>query len=364
MEPKTIAILGDGNGAHMMAADLTMKGHRVNMFVYEERDEVERLMRTGTIEVTGTVSGKVKLNKVTTDIDEAIRDARYICVVTPAFVHDYYAHLLKDRVRKDQIIVTFPGAFAALQYRKVFGDTADCPVMADVNNLPYDTRLSGPAKVTCFGRNAVNIAFFPASAGNRLIDEMREDLFPFEKVYNNVLESGLSIVNPAWHTGPCLLSVSEIERPTSNFFVYEHGWTPSACKLNIVLDNERKAVGKALGWHLRPMEDFSGMPDGFTWQQLYAAGHGAISLTPICGPNSIFDRYLTEDCPYGLVPWAAIGEMLGVPMPMTNSCIDIYNVIHETDWRREGLTAEKMGITGLDKDQLVEYVTTGVRSGR
>ncbi|MGI6065168.1 MAG: NAD/NADP octopine/nopaline dehydrogenase family protein [Bacillota bacterium] len=362
MVAKKIAVLGGGHGAHTMAADFTMKGHTVNMFEMPQfKHNMKKVFDTCEIEVSGSEHFTAKLNMVTDDIDKAIDGVHYICLVTPAFAHGDYAKLLKGRVKKDQIIVVFPGAFAALRLRHVFGEDAECPVIADVNNLPYDTRIQAPGKVSLFGRNKVNIAFMPADAGAALIDEMREDLFPFEKVYNDVLECGLSIVNPAWHTGPCLLSVTAIELPTTNFFVYEHGWTPSACKLNMVLDKERKAVGKELGYHLRPMEDFSGMPEGFTWQQLYAAGHGSISLTPICGPNSIFDRYLTEDAPFGLVPWAAIGELLGVPMPMTNSCVDIYNVIHETDWRENGLTADEMGIAGMTKEQLIKYVRTGVK---
>ena len=360
MIPKKIAILGDGHGGHMMAADMALKGHTVNMYIYQEREEVRKLMDTKTIESCVELKGFAKLNKVTTDIDEAIEGCRYICIVTPAFAHGYYAKLLKGRVKKDQIIVTFPGAFAALQLREAFGgDMEDLPVFADANNLPYDARISGPAKVSLFGRNDINIAYLPVSAGPALYDEMCEDLFPFKKIYNDVLECGLSIVNPAWHTGPCLFSVSAIERPTENFFVYEHGWTPSACKLNIVLNNERRAIGKVLGYNLRPMEDFSGMPEGFDWKQLYAAGHGSISLTPICGPNSIFDRYLTEDCPFGLVPWADIAKLLGVEMPITNGVIDIYNIIHETDWRATGLTNKDLGIEGMTKEQLVKYITTG-----
>jgi len=362
MIAKKLAVLGGGHGAHIMAADLAAKGHIVNMFEMPQfKHNMARVFETCEIEVTGTENFVAKLNMVTDDIDKAIDGVRYICLATPAFAHGDYARLLKGRVKKDQIIVVFPGAFAALQMRNIFGDDAECPVIADVNNLPYDTRLLGPGIVSNYGRNKVNIAFMPAEAGADLIDEMREDLFPFEKVYNDVLECGLSIVNPAWHTGPCLFSITAIENPTINFFVYEHGWTPSACKLNIVLDNERKAVGKELGYHLRPMEDFSGMPDGYTWQQLYAAGHGAISLTPISGPNSISSRYLTEDAPFGLVPWAAIGELLGVSMPMTNSCIDIYNVVHETDWREKGLIADDLGISGMTKEQLIKYVRTGVK---
>ena len=60
----------------------------------------------------------------------------------------------------------------------------------------------------------------------------------------------------------------------------------------------------------------------------------------ICGPNDINSRYLTEDVPFGLVPWAAIAEIVDVPMPLTNGFIDIINVVHEKDWRENGLTAE------------------------
>lgn len=141
------------------------------------------------------------------------------------------------------------------------------------------------------------------------------------------------------------------------------GWTPSACRLNLAMDKERKAVGDALGYNLRPMEDFAGRPDDYTWtwQDLYKEGHGSIGLTPICGPNALTSRYLTEDVPYGLVPWAAIAELIGVPMPLTNGFIDIINVVHEKDWRKEGCGLDELGIAGMDKDTLLRYVNTGKR---
>jgi opine dehydrogenase len=360
MQSKRIAILGGGHGAHAMAADFALKGHHVAMYETPEfAGRMKSVFDTGVIQASGEVNGTAHIELVTSDLDAAIAGADYICVVTPAFAHEAYAKALKGKARPDQVVVAFPGAFNALLTAHVFGDEPK-PVLADVNNLPYDARLSEPGKVAVFGRNDVNVAFLPARAGDALIAEMRDELFPFVKVYNDVLESGLSIVNPAWHAGSCLFNISNIERPDINFFLYEHGWTPSATKLDIALDNERKAIGKVLDYHLRPMEDFSGMPDGYTWRQLYAAGHGSISLTPISGPNSIFDRFLTEDAPFGLVPWASIAEQLGVPMPLTNAVIDIYNVIHETDWRERGLTAADLGIEGMSAERLLEYVRTGV----
>ena len=127
------------------------------------------------------------------------------------------------------------------------------------------------------------------------------------------------------------------------------------------MDKERKALGKLLGYNLRPMEDFAGRgPDyEWTWQDLYKEGHGSIGLTPICGPNTIESRYLTEDIPFGLVPWAAIAGMLGVPMPLTNGFIDIINTVHAKDWRALGRNLKQLGIEGMTKEQLLKYVATG-----
>ncbi|MDO5684386.1 MAG: NAD/NADP octopine/nopaline dehydrogenase family protein, partial [Propionibacteriaceae bacterium] len=266
---------------------------------------------------------------------------------------------LTGKVTTDQIIISFPGAFAALEFRKALQDGEDCPVIADANNLPYDVRLSGPAEIALHGINDINIAFLPADRGPELIDQVRADLFDFKRVYADVLECGLSIVNPSLHTGPCLLSVTHIESVMREFFLYEHGVTPSSMKLDIVLDNERKAVGNALGYDLRPIEDFSGLEPGYTWQELYKALHGEIALTPISGPNSIDNRYLTEDAPYGLVPWTSIGAVLGVAMPITNAVLDIYNIIHETDWRERGLGLKQMGLDNMTPDEIREYVKTG-----
>lgn len=359
MTGTTIAVLGGGNGGHMTAADMKLKGHTVRFYEMPAfRHNLEQVFKTRTIDVSGTIRETVVLDMVTDDIDAAISGAEYILITTPAFAHEGYAKLLKGRVGKDQVIVVFPGAFAALVFRNIFG-ADECPVIADVNNLPYDTRIMAPGKIDLFGRNKVNIAFLPAAAGAGLVEKMRKDLFPFEKVYEDVLECGLSIVNPALHSGPCLFNISAIERPDVRFFLYEHGFTPSAAKMDIALDNERKAIGRKLGYTLTPIEDFSGLKEGYTWRELYQATHGSIALTPICGPNDVNNRYLTEDAPFGLVPWSGIAKLVGVGTPLIDAVVNIYNVIHETDWWQRGNTVAKFGLEGMNPQQISSFVKTG-----
>ncbi|MCD6580175.1 MAG: NAD/NADP octopine/nopaline dehydrogenase family protein [Desulfuromusa sp.] len=359
MMNKKIAILGGGHGAHGMAVDLISRGFTVNLFEMPEfRQNIEQLFTSKTIESSGTVEGRFELNLVTTDIDQAIAGVKYILIVTPAFAHEGYAKLLKGRVNEDQVVVLYPGAFAALLFKSIFAEEP-CPVIAEANNLPYDTRITAPCKISIFGLNPINIAFMPAEKGPELIEEMRS-IHSFGRVYDDVLEAGLSLVNPGVHTGPCLTSISAIENwPKRSFFLYEHGVTPGAMKINRAIDHERKAVGEKFGYHLTPTEDFSGLKEGYSWQDLYMTIHGNISLTPISGPHEINSRYFTEDCPFGLVPWSVLGKLVGVDTPTIDSAVNIYNQVHECNWWEKGRNIEDLGIEKMTVEQIKTYVKTG-----
>jgi opine dehydrogenase len=356
---KTVAILGGGHGAHAMAVDLISRGFTVNLFEMPEfKSNIEKLFANRTIESSGSVTGRFELALVTSDIGQAIAGVKYILIVTPAFAHEGYARLLKGRVRGDQVVVLYPGAFAGLLFQTIFAGEA-CPVIAEANNLPYDARLTAPCKVSIFGLNRINIAFKPADKGAELIDEMRT-IHPYERVYDDVLEAGLRIVNTGVHSGPCLTSISAIENwPKRSFFLYEHGVTPGSMKINRAIDLERKAVGAKFGYRLTPTEDFSGLKEGYSWQELYMAIHGNISLTPISGPHDVNSRYFTEDCPYGLVPWSILGKIVGVKTPTIDSVVNIYNLVHDRDWWEEGRNAEDLGLQGMSTEQIKSYVKTG-----
>ena len=359
MENNRIAILGAGNGGQTMAADFALRGYAVRL--WEDAafyDKLENLQNTRKITIYGRINGAPILDLVTDDIVAAVDGARYVCVVTPSFAHENIAHQLKGVVKPEQTIILYPGAFSSLVFKRILGET--CPVIAEVNNLPYDTRIKGTGNVHCTGINPTNIAFLPSAKGSEMLQELR-NLHPFQRLYGDVLECGLSTVNPSLHAGACLLNIGAIEQPCrGGFHMYEH-FTPGAAKVDIALDVERKAIGRALGYDLRPIEDFAGKPEGYTWtwQDLYMQMHGDIALTQISGPNDIFNRYLTEDCPFGLVPWAALADALGIDTPIMDAVTNIYCLVHERDWWHEGRSLEQMGLAGKTKEQILDYVKIG-----
>lgn len=358
---KTIAILGGGNGAHTMAADLSMRGYKVRM--YEDSAYIGKLSvlkETLTIKATGTFNGEGKIDMLTDDIAAAIDGADYVAVVTPSTAHVAVANKLKGVIKKDQIIIIYPGGFGALEFKHILGD--ECPVIVQTNNLPYDTRLNGPASVYCSGMSPVSLAVFPADAEKDFLDDIA-DISPYDRIYNDVLESDLSLVNPSVHSGPCLINFGAIEQQAmrGQFCMYEH-FTFGAAKIDLAIDQERKAVGAAFGYELTPLEDFCEPKDGvLKWQDIYQKMHGAPELTPITGPDSIWNRYLTEDCPNGLVPWSELGKLCGVPTPVCDAIISVYSVAHERDWRAEGIKLDRMGLEGMTVEEIKKYLISGVK---
>ena len=192
MDKNTVAVLGGGNGAHALAADLTNRGYKVNMYEMPEfRSNMEKVFETKKVTAIGAIKGTFELNKVTDDISEAIDGVKYIVILTPAFAHKGYARLLKGKVNADQVIITIPGAFASLKIKKIIGDDP-CPVLVDANNLMYDARLVEEGKVNILELEDIELGFLPVSAEKELLPEI-EKMFDIGKVYSDVLECGLTL---------------------------------------------------------------------------------------------------------------------------------------------------------------------------
>ena len=118
-------------------------------------------------------------------------------------------------------------------------------------------------------------------------------------------------------------------------------------------------IGQRLGIDLRTGVDImveSGYgPRGTLWESL----NGSAGLTPVKGPPSLENRYVTEDIPYGLVAWASIGDAVGVETPMMDALIDLGSVIIGKDCRKEGRNLDRMGLGGMDLEQIKAFLNEG-----
>ncbi len=362
MKIKTAAVLGGGNASHTIAADLTLKGLSVNLFEMEQFAPAMRtVFETRQIEMTGVAGeGTARLNMVTSDIRQAIEGVEVIFMPLPGFTVAPYARLLAPHLQDGQAVVMMPGSLSALEFLtaiRAHGCNKDV-IVAETGGLPFATRLIAPGKVKTFHIRAV--CALATAPGNRCPElyEKIEGLYPFAPK-KTVIETGLAHLTPLLHPVGTLLNAGRIERSHGEFYMYEEGMTPGVVKVAERVDRERLAIGERLGVRLPSGVDMmveSGYgPRGTLWEAI----NGSAGLTPVKGPDSLSSRYLTEDVPFGLVPWASLGRAVDVPTPIMNALIEIGGAIMGVNPWEYGRNLAKMGLAGLSPEEILVYLERG-----
>jgi len=233
--------------------------------------------------------------------------------------------------------------------------------ISELDTLPYATRITGPTSVNVYhAPPSFGAGVFPAVKTAKVM-KILKDLYGGIATFRDVLEAGLSNCNPVIHPLGVLMNAGRIEYARGEFYYYEEGITPATARAIEALDRERIEIGKRLGLDLpdqaTALHALDYGPKGDLWQVL----KGSKGLTPIKGPTTLTNRYVTEDIPIGLVCWSQLGEQLGVPTPLMRATIEIGIAIAGMDYWQTGRTLERCGIRGMSADEIVTYARTGKR---
>src|SRR4030042_5722640 len=114
---KKIAVLGGGNAAHTMAADLTLKGYEVNMCeVPEFKDSISTTLERQAIELIDAAGEKhtVKIHMVTTDFSKSLKDVSYIMMAMPAIGSKRFFEAIIPHLKDGQTVIKWSANFSAL----------------------------------------------------------------------------------------------------------------------------------------------------------------------------------------------------------------------------------------------------------
>ena len=365
MVKRKLAVLGGGHGARTVAADMSLAGHEVRLFELEKfHDNVAAIFETRRIEISGKArNGTAELALATHDVAEAIAGVDLIAIIVPALHHRVYADLLAPHLSGGENVVLMPGTFGSLEFLtgvRAGGCTARITV-SELDTLPYATRIVGPAAVKVFHALPVfGAGVFPSARTDEVLAILK-DLYAGVGTFRDVLEAGLSNCNPVIHPLGVLMNAGRIEYSRGEFYYYEEGITPSTARAMEALDAERIAIGRKLGLELpgqaEALHAVDYGPRGDLWETL----KGSKGLTPIKGPTSLSNRYVTEDIPIGLVCWSQLGEMIGLPTPLMRATVEIGIAISGVDYWQTGRTMKRCGIAGMTAERLCEYVRTGER---
>jgi opine dehydrogenase len=219
----------------------------------------------------------------------------------------------------------------------------------------------GPASVMITGvKEGLRVAAFPSNKIGEAMPLLQR-IYPTLESAPNILWTGLSNPNPISHPAITILNTARIENTAGGFLFYVEGVTPAVRRVVDALDNERIAVGSKLRLELVSNTEMTRL-----WYRHQLARNemnrdtAQISIyARIKAEKELASRYLSEDVPYGLVPWEEIGKLVGIDMPTCTSLINLSNTLLGADFRRTGRTLKYIGIRAKTVHQLIKMVEEG-----
>lgn len=362
-----ITVVGGGNGAHATAADLALRDHDVRMLESPRFSEsIAQTREQGGIHVHGALSGFARLALVTTDAHEAIEGASLILIVAPAFAHDALTTEMAPHLRAGQTVVFNPGAMgSSIRFSRAVAEMRPDLKVSDLDigetaSLTHGARLTeaGTVDILVITRNIL-FSTFPAERAQHPF-EMLRSLFPGLISGRNVFDTGLNNGNPISHPIATVLNAGQVERFRDDFYLYRDGMTPSVVGVMEAVDRERIRLCEQLDLTVIPVHERI-----VNWG--YARPEATLQLsystspvyTKLRGPGSLRLRYLSEDVPYGLVPWASLAGQLGVETAAMDAVVTLAGLLNSTDYRATGVTMRTMALDGFSRDDLMDYLSTG-----
>lgn len=367
MDVRTVAVLGGGNGGCAAAADLADRGHDVRLFS-RARERLDQIRERGGLQMTGLRSVFAPVSLVTDDLGAAVQGAQMVMLAVPISAHPWYAAALADLLEPEQIVFLNPGhmgggLFVAHEIHRLTGrtDIRTC----EVTTLSYVCRLKGPAEVNVI-RMVSNLPFaaFPGRFGDELFRTIRS-LYPDVVMAANVLETGFLDINAVEHPPQAICNAGWVESTRGDYLFYRDGTTPSVGRVIDAVDRERLAIAAAARIPTKPFVEIFA-ETGYTTEAAARSGSAHVALQEsapnrwIKGPPSLDHRYLHEDVGWGLVPWSQIGASLGVATPTIDALIAVGSTISGIDYRREGLTLERLGLAGRDLSDAHRFLWEGI----
>ena len=359
-----IAVLGGGNGAHAMAADLTLKGLEVNMCEAPEfKESFSTTLEQQEIRLidAGGEEKAVKLGMVTVDFERAIKGVDYIMMAIPAIGYKHFFASIMSYLRDGQTIVVWPGNYSALLFANMLrerGIKKDI-TLAEGHTLPWGCRLEAPGRIRIFVDSwKLLLAAFPARNTGKVINDLKH-IYPVVPG-ENVLATSLNNLNPIVHPVGAILNAGWIDTLGKDFYFYKYGTTLSVARAIKVVYEEVARIGEAIGIKLLeyPEESFwsrSTIMSVYFKAPLDMEG----TVANIVGPSSMKSRYVAEDVPHGLVPTAQLAGKFNVDIPIIDATIKLASLINQTDYYKEGRLLEELGIADLSKEELAEILQEG-----
>jgi opine dehydrogenase len=362
----TVAVIGAGNVGCALAADLVLRGVDVRLW-NRSPARLEPIRRAGGITATGAVEGFAPLDRLTASLEEAVRGAGIVAVTVPTPALPSLAPALAEITTADQLIWLDPGHSGGALYVAAEMDRRTGRRgrrLCQLSTASHGCRMSGPTTAGVLHTPRATLAAFPGTAVAECLERIDALLPGRFTPAETVLELDLGNVNAVLHPPLMVCNAGWIEATAGNFPIYRDGAGPAVARLIEAIDAERIALADRLGVPTVTLGDFL-RDAGYTTPAAAATGrvHDALQaaepVASVKAPPTLDHRYLHEDVGWGLVPWLELARHCGGAAPTMEAVSAVAGALNGVDYRREGLTLERMGLAGVDPDGIVAYARRG-----
>jgi opine dehydrogenase len=367
---KKVAVFGAGNAGLTAAYHFTQQGCQVALYGSEGFDEqIHAISANGGItslaqyhNISLDYPGFEFIDCLTTNIKEAIRYSDILILPVPSFAQAPLFKEMLPHLTDNQTIVLMPGNYGSLalnQLKKELGYQTLKLNFVDAISIPWATRITGSAEIAILGMKAfLPVAALPASKTDEII-ALLQPIFPLKlTALANVIAAGLENINFGGHPLMTTLNIGLLENFPGKFNYYTDCCSPATAKACVKMDNERLAVGDAMGLTLK--SELQAMNELYNMeaQSVYELNktsetHGNVNSAP----DSSTNRYITEDAPYLLVPCVEFAKLMNIDMPIATSVLHLTNAFNETDYFSSGRTLKKMGLSNMSMSEITTAVS-------
>jgi len=361
-----VAVCGGGRAALAMAADLALMGYKVNLFELDKfKENIKTIIKRRGITLTGkTQSGKtgfVKLHKITTDPEEAIENVQLIMVAVPPTGHVPFVNAFSPYLVEGQCILVNTGYWASLRLTNILKEknVFQKITVAEANIMPYLADKIGLAQSHIYAiKQDIKLATFPANKINQVFDLIKL-IYPQHKKVPNVLWTNFAAGNPSIHAPLTIPMVGILFDRYKKYRFYAEATTPGA-KLAEAFDVERLKIAKKLSCDVEMVFDWIQKTYHYSGNDLSDALRRSAHAERWV-PRERLKAMIEEDISYFYVPMVRIGDLIGVPTPITQGIVETLGAMLDTNYWKKGITLKDLGFDGLSSNQIVKYVQTGRR---
>ncbi len=353
---QNITVCGGGNGAHAMAGDLSLRGYKVSLFEHPKfENNIKKVLETKTIELVGEIEDTAVIERATINAKEAIADAEVILFATPTYAQEPFIDLLLPFIHKEQCVILTTGNLGSLYVQKRLWEYGTKDVLVgETSTLPYIARMVHPGKVKVIRDKKKFLASaFPANNNSEFLNQVNSLYDGAATSTRDALGTFLNNLNPVAHPCGILLNAGRIESAHMNrqdYYMYREGVTPSVAKVIEAVERERLRVAEVLSYNVKRLA-----ADDTVYNVLHDP-----KLLESVGPNSLEDRYLTEDVPFALVPLSGLAKVVNIKTELIDAFITIASSLTGIDYWVKGRNLASIALSNLTLHQLKQYLVEGI----